>query len=222
VKKFKLAIILLFILAAAVYSQDEMMQRGLIPEELLRPRREEAPRYPIDTVIGPLGQGRASPEAYRFARGVAEALLEGNATASSLSTANSALVENCLSALNAVNPRYFRIGNGRDEPDGSVSFLVRFAGREEGVIGELFIRFIERRTPTPPEAPPALLNIDTVKEAEANVDAPPPPPPPPPTPPPVQRVWVFEDLILEEPRSREEENRASRLRYDFTPYERLF
>ena len=210
----------MFILAAAVFSEDEVMQRGLIPEELLRPRREEAPRYPIDTVIGPLGQGRASPEAYRFARGVAEALLAGNASAPSLSTANSALVENCLTALNAVNPRYFRIGNGRDEPDGSVSFLVRFAGREEGIIGELFIRFIERRNPTPPPPPtpePSADN-DSVNETETADDAPPPPPPPPP----VQRVWVFEDLILEEPRSREEENRASRLRYDFTPYERLF
>jgi hypothetical protein len=37
-----------------------------------------------------------------------------------------------------------------------------------------------------------------------------------------QRTWIFEDLILEAPRSREEETLESRQRFDFPPYERFF
>jgi pyruvate/2-oxoglutarate dehydrogenase complex dihydrolipoamide acyltransferase (E2) component len=294
--KLKAGIALLFLsVAAGVYSQDEMMQRGTIPEELLRPRREEAPRYPVYMVIGPLGQGQASMESFQFARSVAEALLAGNAKASSLSTANKMLVENCINALNVVSPRYFRMGSGRTEPDGSTSFLVRFAGREEGMIGEMFIRFTERQSPAkssqedtaakesevpppeakPPEETPApaaepahtedpapAVHLepaaepaarrgtparerpsrrgrqaenptpaevpspageqtpagDTAKEEEVAVQTPPPPPPPPP----VVKIWIFEDLILEEPRSREDENRDARHRFDFSPYERFY
>ena len=41
-----------------IFPQDEFIQRGSIPEELLRPRRDEAPRYPIDMVIGTLDRAR--------------------------------------------------------------------------------------------------------------------------------------------------------------------
>jgi hypothetical protein len=137
-------------------AEDELSQRGSIPQELLRPRREgESPRYPVDTVIGPLGQGRASEEAYRFARRIATALLDGNLSSPALSSANKVFVENCINALNAVNPRFFRLGSGREEPDGAVSFLIRFVGREEGIMGELFVRHKEQRPPAPPTPPPA-------------------------------------------------------------------
>ncbi|MDR1859216.1 MAG: hypothetical protein LBQ69_07070, partial [Treponema sp.] len=107
----------------------ETMQRGSIPEELLRPRREETPRYPIDTVIGPLGQGKAPRGAYEVARRTAEALLAGSKNAPVLSTVNSVFIENCMNALNGITPRLYRLGGGREQPDGSVCFLVRFAGR---------------------------------------------------------------------------------------------
>jgi hypothetical protein len=45
-----------------------------------------------------------------------------------------------LAKLNPINPRTFRIGGGREEPDGSTSFLVRFIGREKWIVGELFLR----------------------------------------------------------------------------------
>ena len=232
----------------ATNTADEMAQRGAIPEELLRPRRDEAPRYPVDTVIGPLGPGRASEEAYRFARNVGAALLAANTNAPALSSANKVFLENCLSALRAVSPRLFRLGSGREEPDGSVSFLVRFAGREEGITGELFVRVIEQHPPRSASNNEPDLQENTV---QVNSEEDPPPeespfpeeeslseenassdidddsvteetePPPPPVPP-VVKIWIFEDLILEEPRSREAENRDSGHRYDFSPYERFF
>jgi hypothetical protein len=201
--------LLFFLSISTVFSQtDELVQRGSIPQELLRPRREEAPRYPVDTVIGPIGQGKAPVEAYGFARRVAAALLAGNINAPVLSSVNKGFLDGCMSALNAVNPRYYRLGSGREEPDGSVSFLVRFAGRERGITGELFIRF-EERVPNPPPLP-------VTEDGEETEQAPPTPAPI------VEKIWIFEDLILESPLSREEEIIENRQRYDFSPYERFF
>jgi len=185
---------LLFIfLTNSVFSQtDELIQRGSIPEELLRPRREEAPRYPVDIVIGPIGQGKASADAYGLARRVAYALLSGNINSPVLSSVNKVFLEDCMSALNAINPRFFRLGSGREEPDGSVSFLVRFAGRDQGITGELFVRSKDRVVNSQPDNVPAT-----------------------------EKYWVFEDVILESPRSREDEL-EDRQHYDFSPYERFF
>jgi len=228
--------VLLFIfLTNSAFSQtNELIQRGSIPQELLRPRREEAPRYPTDTVIGLIGQGKASTEAYGLARRVANALLQGNANAPVLSSVNKAFIGDCISALNVVNPRFFRLGSGREEPDGSVSFLVRFAGREQGITGELFIRFEERVTnPPPPPKPPASAPVTEVEdetdtenpaeeEAETVAEAEEPEEAPPVYVPIIEKRWFFEDLILEAPRSREEEILENRQRYDFSPYERFF
>jgi hypothetical protein len=222
--------------AASVFPQDEMAQRGSIPEELLRPRRDEAPRYPIDTVIGPLGQGRAPQEAYEIAKNTAAALVTGNMDVSVLASVNRVFLEDCMSQLNAINPQFFRLGSGREEPDGSVSFLVRFVGREQGITGELFIRFEEQRPeprpaavePKPePEEAAVESELESAEEGElveqaaepvqvaAPVQAPPPNVP-------AKKTWLFEDLILEDARSREAENGENRHRYDFSPYERFF
>ena len=216
------------------------MQRGSIPEELRRPRREETPRYPIDTVIGPLGQGAAPREAYDVARRAAEALLAGSRNAAVLSTVNSVFLDSYMSALNEVTPRLYRLGGGREGPDGSVSFLVRFAGREQGITGELFVRLEERRSeerrpaaipPVSEEAVnaeneeggdvPDLAEELTPADAEGQPELTEGQPEPPVTVT-VTRVWIFEDLILEEPRSREAENTQGRNRFDFSPYERFF
>ena len=218
--------------AVSVFSQNEMSQRGSIPEELLRPRRDESPRYPIDTVIGPLGQGRAPQEAYEIAKRTAAALVAGNMDVPVLSSVNKVFLEDCMSQLNAINPQFFRLGSGREEPDGSVSFLVRFVGRGEGITGELFVRFEERRSeprpaaiepepePEPEEAAgePGLESAEEdglVEQAAAPVQAPPPNVS-------AGKVWLFEDLILEEARSREAEDGENRHRFDFSPYERFF
>jgi hypothetical protein len=210
----------LFLLGAvSVFSQNEMSQRGSIPEELLRPRRDESPRYPIDTVIGPLGQGRAPQEAYETAKRTAAALVAGNMDVPVLSSVNRVFLEDCMSQLNAINPQFFRLGSGREEPDGSVSFLVRFVGRGQAITGELFIRFEERRS----EPRPAAVEPETESEGEGElVEQAAAPVQAPQRNAPARKVWLFEDLILEEARSREVEDGENRHRFDFSPYERFF
>jgi hypothetical protein len=217
------ALLLVFLTGSAFSQTDELLQRGSIPEELLRPRRDEALRYPVDTVIGPIGQGNAPADAYGLARRIASALLVGNINAPALSSVKKVFLEGYIDALNAVNPRYFRLGSGREEPDGSVSFLVRFAGRERGITGELYIRAEERVTnPPPPDKPVTESNAGTTdnenspatETAEEETER---------TYVPItEKRWIFEDLILESPRTREEETLENRQRYDFSPYERFF
>jgi len=137
-KQVFLLIILFFSGANFAFSQD----RGSIPEALLRPGRSEAPHYPVDTVIGELGRGGASSSAFSFAESVSAGLISGRLDHPSLASLNQVYREFYLSALEEVNPQSYRIGGGRNEPDGAVSFLVRFLGRDMGITGELYIRFI--------------------------------------------------------------------------------
>jgi hypothetical protein len=119
--------------------QDEGFGAGTIPDVLRIPQRGEAPRYPRDAVIGELGRGMAPEEAYRHARLCLEALLSGNREAAPLLKEDKALIERLFEELEPVEPRQFRLGGGREEDDGTVSFLVRFMGREKGKAGELFL-----------------------------------------------------------------------------------
>jgi hypothetical protein len=197
------------------------MSRGSIPQELLRPRRDESPRYPVDTVIGALGRGEASAEAFAFARRVASALTGGVMSDSSLSAINTVMLESYMSALGEINPRSFRLGGGREEVDGTFSFLIRFVGREQSITGELFVRYERRKLqaerPAAQEAgeeAPAASNAGESAPAEIVETVP------------VMQskseVWVFDELILEEARSRQSENEEVKHRFDFPPYERLF
>ena len=139
-KHFLLSIILIFSFLIPAFSQD----RGSIPEALLRPSRFEAPFYPVDTVIGELGRGEASTAAFVFAESVSTGLLSGRLDHPSLASLNSSYREMYLAALEEINPLNFRLGSGRQEPDGAVSFLVRFLGRDMGITGELYIRYVTR------------------------------------------------------------------------------
>jgi hypothetical protein len=69
------------------------------------------------------------------------AFTAGNREAPSLSPLGGPARDQVFSALEAVEPRRYRIGEGREEADGSCSFLVRFLGRERGAAGELYLRF---------------------------------------------------------------------------------
>jgi len=120
--------------------QESAPSRGSIPEALLRPGHGEAPRYPIDTVIGELGRGQASEAAFNFANMICEGLLSGDMNNAFLITVSSSLRENYLSTIEIIGPLSYRIGGGREEVDGAVSFLVRFIGREHGISGELYVR----------------------------------------------------------------------------------
>jgi hypothetical protein len=184
---------LFFLTVFAPAQEQEGGYRGSIPVELLRPGYGESPRYPIDTVIGELGRGEASGAAYSFASSIAAGFVSGETGHSGLRTVNASLRENYLSALKIIEPGGYRLGSGREEADGSVSFLIRFMGREKGITGELFIRFVTVQT-------------DEEDGREAAITG----------------NWVFEDLILEEARNLDEQQRESLQRFDFLPYERFF
>ena len=114
-----------------------------IPDIIRRPQRGEAPRYPEDTIIGSLGRGTASLASYSFARNFLNAIVSKNQNAPILSDVGTILIKEILEKLAPINPQRFRLGGGREEADGSISFLVRFMGREEWMAGELYIRFEE-------------------------------------------------------------------------------
>ena len=120
-----------------IFSQEGVV--STIPDVLRRPERGEAPRYPRDMVIGELGQGQAPREAYHFAQNLLGALIRGNEAAPDLA----ALTEELLEEISGLEPRTYRLGGGRIEADGTVSFLVRFVGRMESITGELFVRETE-------------------------------------------------------------------------------
>jgi hypothetical protein len=186
--------ICVFLCLAVFSSAQDQPYRGSIPEELLRPKRGEVSHFPVDTVIGELGQGRASDAAYSYAKSIAAGLISANMDNPGLAGINAELREDFLTVLQEIDPRSYRLGGGREEPDGAVSFMIRLIGRESGITGELFIRYVTRQ-----------IQPDNEEVETRTVGS-----------------WRFEDLILEEARSREEEQRESLQRFDFSPYERFF
>jgi hypothetical protein len=130
---------LLFALGPSLAAQDG--ERDSVPEALRQPQLGEAPRYPQDLIIGSLARGDVPSEARRFAAAALAAMVAGNRDAPSLSALPPMVLGELLSALEETAPRRYRIGEGRAEPDGSYSFLVRFLGRDRGIAGELYLRF---------------------------------------------------------------------------------
>ena len=111
-----------------------------VPDALRVPERGEAPRYPNDLVIGELGQGQTSEGAYLFARSIISALVEGRTGAQVFTDSGNIPAESLFNEVRSLRPRNYRLGGGRTETDGCVSFLVRIIGPEESITGELFIR----------------------------------------------------------------------------------
>ena len=118
-------------------------QSSTIPDAIRRPERGEAPRYPRDMVIGELGQGESPDGAYQLARQFLSVLISGSRDAQIITDSPSLLTETAFEELSGIGPRSYRIGGGRIEADGSVSFLVRFLGSEESITGELYLRKAE-------------------------------------------------------------------------------
>lgn len=115
---------------AVIFAQNQ--SSFTLPAEIHRPQYGEAPRFPEDYWIGRLGRGDAGEEAYRFALRFVEELARGGQAPEHMKAS--------LESLDGLEIRSVRIGGGRIEADGSVSFLVRFLGREDAVTGELFLR----------------------------------------------------------------------------------
>lgn len=231
----------LFLLTAGfALAQETQNYRGSIPIDLLRPSKGEAPRYPVDTVIGPLGQGTASDAAFSYANWVAAGLLSGRMNHPALEAINPVIRENYLSTIGSVEPRSYRLGSGRQEPDESTSFIIRFIGKEEAITAEMYIRHVTIRVPQEklPEDAAAGEN-DTEEETAAGEPAEKPAeeiaegesveeektesvPAPSSAVATATGNWMLEDLLLDEAKTREEEQRSSMYRMDYVPYERFF
>jgi hypothetical protein len=141
--------------AASVFPQDadpgeaaeerigplEALNAGVVfPEQVRRPSKGEDPRYPRDIVIGELGRGQASEAAYGFARKLLSALLGGTTDSTILSGLNAGVRTEITETLEVIDAKKYRIGGGREEDDGSTSFLFRILGREQAAAGELYLR----------------------------------------------------------------------------------
>jgi hypothetical protein len=128
--------------AADTEAAEPVFNQGAIPEALRQPQRgDENPRYPRDAVIGEMGQGLASEDAYRYARNLLQGALSLNRESALLAGAAPSQLEELFVALETLGPQQYRVGGGREEADGSVSFLFRFIGRDLSLAGELYIRF---------------------------------------------------------------------------------
>lgn len=189
-------------LAFPVFSQEAVdpFNAGPAPEFVRQPRQGETPRYPRDTVIGELGRGMAPEDAWLLARNVMDALVRGIKNAPALEGGGASLTERLFSKLETVNPEKYRLGGGRVEADGSVSFLVRFLGRDQGVAGELYL---VQEAPAG-ESPDGDGETEESAAADAGYSAP----------------WRLDDLILEEAADLTGEQES--YQYDFSPYERFY
>jgi hypothetical protein len=127
------------------------------------------------------------------------ALIAGNPDAPPLAVLGPAAREELLSSLKEIQPRTYRVGEGREEADGSCSFLVRFLGREQGIAGELYLRFREPQ-------PEAGDSEEAAPAAEPS--------------PPERGAWVLDDLLLEEKHTLGEI--VEEPLFDLPPYERLY
>ena len=222
----------LFVLAPEICPQEtgtagRRPAADTIPETLRRPERSEAPRYPIDIVIGELGRGEAPDGAYQFAKDLLSALTAGTKDAQVLQDTGGIITESLREEIDSIEPRAYRLGGGRIEPDGCVSFLVRFLGQELSISGELFLRRAEQASPKgtdlqssvdsqgplDPEGSaedfPASLENEVVPEPIVSSAAGS-----------GGEKWLLDDLILEETRILSEIRDS--YRYDFSPYERFY
>ncbi len=129
---------LCFALAALVVSAND----GSLPETLTRPQKGESPRYPSDAVIGVLGRGDAPANAYALAKRTLTVFLNGSFEALSEDDK-----ERAAAVIREVTPRVFRLGGGRLEEDGSMSFIFRFIGAERWAAGEIFVSNLPETTP---------------------------------------------------------------------------
>lgn len=144
IKTFFLSFFILSLLPQMAFPQEDDSSGDnnsqTIPETLRRPERGETPRYPRDVVIGVLGQGQSPDDAYKYAQDLLSTLLAGTRDAQIVTDNSTVLTESLLDQLGSIEPQSYRIGSGRIEEDGSVSYLVRFLGQNESITGELFLR----------------------------------------------------------------------------------
>ena len=187
----------LFLLAQAAFSQ-ESSSTELVPNVLRTPERGEAPRYPNDLVIGELGRADAPEGAYLLAQSIVSAITDGRRNAQALTESGYSIAESVFEEIRGIRPRYYRLGGGRIEPDGCVSFLVRISGSQESITGELFLRRAEADE---------IGGSETLSEPEGRSSQ-------------SAGRWLLDDIIFEDKRTLTDIRDS--YRYDFSPYERFY
>lgn len=127
---------------------------SVVPEQIRRPQYGEALRFPEDSIVGILGKGEAPADSYHFVQETLKILLQekseqtapedqnvGNTAGQTvLSNLPPEESERIISILQELNPEKIRIGGGREEIDGSVSFLLRFMGSGSWSGGEIYVK----------------------------------------------------------------------------------
>jgi hypothetical protein len=190
---------------------------GVVPDSLSRPQKGEAARYPEDMIIGELGIGEASEDAYNYVKKALGSFLGQRQEAEGI---NNDVWQRTKASINAVSPQKFRLGGGRKETDGNTSFIFRFIGREQWIVGEIYIRFQDAE-PVPTQGETAVQADEMAEAGEAEPAA----PPPDKNIAPVeieytQAGWRVDDIILDDPKQIGESGAV--YQYDFSPYERFF
>jgi hypothetical protein len=187
-------IVIGLVMPAKVVSQEEY-----VPELLRRPQRGEAPRYPLDMIIGELGRGSAPEEAWLYARQFLDALIRGSKNAAVLSGLDKDMLNRLFTEIETLKAEKFRLGGGRIEADGTVSFVVRFLSRDKSMMGELYLVSPDEISPRP-SLTAESIQTETVETRQIR--------------------WRVDNLALEEARELLMEREA--YRFDFSPYERFY
>jgi hypothetical protein len=195
---FIIIILFYFLLAAQTDKPNRAIRSGDASAQhldLLRPRYGESPHFPRDYVIGALGRCDASEESYRYAKLLVSGLASGNGRADGVDFPEQKRLS-VLREISDLRTRGWRVGGGRIEPDGSVSYLIRFLGRESSVTGELYLR---REEPKSGRETDGAVN----KEETASFS------------------WRVDDILLESPRNLSE-GKFGPTKADMPSYERFF
>ncbi|MDR2537069.1 MAG: hypothetical protein LBC46_02075, partial [Treponema sp.] len=79
--------------------------------------------------------------AYRTATRFLTALIEQDRESSILAALDASFLDELLGTLEPLAAQKFRLGGGRTEEDGCLSFLIRLIGSEQWISGELYLRF---------------------------------------------------------------------------------
>ena len=167
-KKLICIIFCIFFISYVAFSQEGASH--IVPNSLRKPERGEAPRYPSDLVIGELGRGDSSEGAYALARSAVSALMAGRRSAPVFEDLPTSLAESIFEEIHDLAPRTSRLGGGRIEPDGCVSFIVRFISRDESITGELYVRWAEAGEDSGREAGRWLLDDFILEDRRALVE----------------------------------------------------
>jgi hypothetical protein len=164
----KRTLLLAFVSMVVINLAAQDVAWTLLPESLRQPQRGEAPRYPKDTVIGDLALGDVPDEAQNMAKRLLSAFVAADRETSVLVALDTSFLDDIFATLTPLEPQKYRLGGGKNEADGSVSFLIRVIGREAWVSGELYLKF-EHETWLLDD-----LILETPVSFSASSDAPPP------------------------------------------------